>query len=341
MKDLNSQGLRVKDNELFLLDQTRLPDEELWLNCKSPEQMIEIIKSLRIRGAPLIGVGAAVFLAIYYQNGATVSQLREAAAAVRASRPTAVNLMTIIDRLLGDENDSDLSVELIVERATKAFEEDVALCEKMAQNGLPLIEQGDNILTHCNAGGIATVGIGTSIGVIRKAHEAGLNIHVYVDETRPLLQGARLTTWELDNLGIPNTLICDNTAASMMARGKIQKVFLGADRVALNGDFANKIGTYSVAVCAKHHNIPFYTVAPYTTLDKNAASGADIPVEERAMEEVQGAKGCFGDVRWAPANSQCANPAFDVTPVELLSGIVMDAGYFDNKALRAGVLKEL
>jgi methylthioribose-1-phosphate isomerase len=334
VKNLTSLGLRYENGKLLVLDQQLLPHEEKWLCCETPDQMVEIIKALKVRGAPLIGVAAALSLGHYKEQGASEAQLRIAARKLRDSRPTAVNLMTCIDRILSE-------VSQVTSVAEKIFEEDVELCEHMGLNGEHLINDGDHILTHCNTGGLATAGIGTALGVIRKAHEKGKRIHVYVDETRPLLQGARLTTWELQKLGIPYTLICDNMAASLMKKGKIQKIFLGADRVATNGDFANKIGTYSVAVIASYHKVPFYTVAPYTTIDFECSSGKDIPIEERNASEVKGVAGSFGSVQWAPGNAQACNPSFDVTPCELLTGMVLDKGFFSTQALQKGALLNL
>lgn len=196
----------------------------------------------------------------------------------------------------------------------------------MADHGEALIKDGDNILTHCNTGGLVTAGIGTALGVVIRAHNKGKKVHVYVDETRSLLQGARLTTWELEKNGIPYTLNCDNMAAALMQTGKVQSIFVDADRIALNGDFANKIGTYNLAVLAHFHNIPFYVVAPYTTIDFNCKNGANIPIEQCMMDEVRGAKGSFGEVIWSLENSQVFNPAFDVTPAELVTAFVLSSG---------------
>ncbi|OFZ80758.1 MAG: S-methyl-5-thioribose-1-phosphate isomerase [Bdellovibrionales bacterium RIFOXYD1_FULL_55_31] len=198
----------------------------------------------------------------------------------------------------------------------------MALCEAMAEHGSALIQDGDSILTHCNTGGLATAGIGTALGVIRRAHEQGKRLHVYVDETRPLFQGARLTAWELQKLGIPYTLICDNMAASLMGQGKVSRIFVGADRIARNGDAANKIGTYSLAVQAAYHRIPFYVVAPRTTLDEKCATGKDIPIEERAPDEVRGGH--------SPKFAPVYNPAFDVTPRTLITELILDSGLMKN-----------
>jgi len=211
--------------------------------------------------------------------------------------------------------------------------------DAISKNGAALIKEGENILTHCNTGSLATPGKGTALGVIREAHAQGKRIHVYVDETRPLLQGARLTAYELQREGIPYTVIADNMAAVLMSQGKIQRVLVGADRIALNGDFANKIGTYSVAVLAKYHNVPFHAVAPVSTIDFKCESGKDIPIEQRAAEEVLGASGSFGSVRWAPKSSPAFNPAFDTTPVSLVESIILDVGVLSASQLASGALR--
>jgi methylthioribose-1-phosphate isomerase len=332
MKSLESLGLKIKDGEILVLDQRRLPDEEIWTRCESAEHMADLIRTLAVRGAPLIGVAAAVALAREAESGADEKRLTEAAGFLRAARPTAVNLMAAVDRM------RQAPFSRWARTAEAIFEEDIALCDAIGSHGARLIEDGSSILTHCNAGGLATAGIGTAIGVIRKAFESGKKIHVYVDETRPLLQGARLTAWELGKLGIPYTLICDNMAAGLMRQGKIHRVITGADRIALNGDFANKIGTYGVAVLANHHQIPFYCAAPYTTVDPKCRSGREIPIEERNPEEVRGAAGAFGEVRWSPKESQVFNPAFDVTPVELLSALILDRGVYTRAEIKTGAL---
>lgn len=315
MKTLVSLGLTSDDSGLRVLDQRQLPHEERWVECRSSEHMVELIRTLAVRGAPLIGVAAALALAHDAERGADPARLRQSALALRAARPTAVNLMTAVDRLLALP---ELTRVAVVHAAEVFFEEDVAACEAMAERGAALLADGDSILTHCNAGGLVTAGIGTALGVVRRAHEQGKRLHVFVDETRPLLQGARITAWELARLGIEHTLICDNMAASLMAQGRVQKVVVGADRIAKNGDFANKIGTYGVAVLAYHHSVPFYVVAPRTTFDAGCASGRDIPIEERAADEVRAGR--------SPASVRVYNPAFDVTPRQLISGIVLDDG---------------
>jgi methylthioribose-1-phosphate isomerase len=315
MKTLISLALTSDANALCVLDQRLLPHEERWVTCRDPDHMVELIQGLAVRGAPLIGVAAALAVAHYANRGVSTEELRGACARLRGARPTAVNLMAAVDRLLAL---GELTASNVVREAEAIFEQDVAMCEAMSERGAALISDGDSLLTHCNAGGLVAAGIGTALGVIRRAHEQGKRIHVYVDETRPLLQGARITAWELGKLGIDHTLICDNMAASLMAQRKIQKIFVGADRIARNGDVANKIGTYGVAVLAHHHKIPFYVVAPRTTFDASCASGRDIPIEQRAGDEVRAGK--------SPATSRVYNPAFDVTPRELIAGIVLDDG---------------
>lgn len=337
MKNLYSLGLKLENQRLFILDQQALPAVERWLDVTEPLQMIEAIQMLKVRGAPLIGVAAALSLAVHSLTSPDPIALRALAQKLRTTRPTAVNLMWAMDRLLPlCEDPQALQAE-----AMAIFEEDVRLCERMGVWGARLIADGDRILTHCNSGGLATAGIGTALGVIRTAWEQGKQIHVYVDETRPLLQGARLTTWELKRLGIPYTLISDNMAAMLMQQGMIHKVFLGADRVAINGDFANKIGTYSVAVNAHFHHVPFYPVAPYSTIDPHCPNGQAIPIEQRCAEEVQGVIQAQGVFMWAPCDAPVYNPAFDVTPVELVTALVTDRGVFDQQALKTGILSTL
>lgn len=330
MQDITTTGLKIKDGRILLLDQQELPHREIWLDATAPEIMVPAIKALKTRGAPLIGVSAALCLGWFAQknNRAAVETVAEA---LRNARPTAVNLMWALDRLL------PLEPEAMQAEALRILQEDIALCERMGAYGAELIEDGDHLLTHCNTGGLATAGRGTALGVIRTAHEQGKNIHVYVDETRPLLQGGRLTTWELEQLQIPYTLITDNMAAMLMQQGKIQKVFLGADRIARNGDFANKIGTYSVAVNAHYHKIPFYPVAPYSTIDLQCPTGKEIPIEERRTEEVKG----YRDTQWAPVQSPTYNPAFDVTPAQLVTALITDRGVFSSDALQADQLTQV
>lgn len=333
--NLQSRALKYENNQLFVLDQQLLPLDQKWLLIEEPLQMISVIQSLKVRGAPLIGVAAALSLADWYQKTQpTLAIFRTMAQKMREARPTAINLMNAVDRILAAEETEIVSV------AKNIFNEDVQLCEQMSLCASEKIADGDGILTHCNTGGLATVGLGTALGAITKAWQQKKKIHVYVDETRPLLQGARLTAWELEQMGIPHTLICDNMAGYLMSQGKIQKAFVGTDRIALNGDFANKVGTYSVAVLCHYHKIPFYVVAPSTTVDKNCFSGQQIPIEERKDFEVRGVEGSFGSVQWASTASPVYNPAFDVTPVDLVTGIIIDDVCYSQQELKAGILKQ-
>lgn len=309
-------GLRHENGRLTVLDQTLLPHEEKWIECRDPAHMVEMIQRLAVRGAPLLGVAAALAIGKLADSGASIEEIFSAAKKLRAARPTAVNLMAAMDRLVLSKGPDAVDHESIVREAEIIFEQDEQLCRHMAERAAPFIADGDNVLTHCNTGGLVTTGIGTALGAIRMAHEQGKKVHVYVDETRPLLQGARLTTWELAKLGIPHTLVCDNMAASLMSMGKVQKVFVGADRIAQNGDFANKIGTYGLAVVSHHHKVPFYVVAPHTTFDSRCASGKEITIEQRCADEVRAGR--------SPAECAVWNPAFDVTPRTLISGIVLD-----------------
>ncbi|MEE2742516.1 MAG: S-methyl-5-thioribose-1-phosphate isomerase [Bdellovibrionota bacterium] len=328
MKELNSMALKYQDGKLLVLDQQMLPHQEKWIESNTPEEMAKIILDLKTRGAPLIGVAAALSLALYAENESRPENIIKKAELLRSSRPTAVNLMNALDRLLAVGEKTQFNSKDLTKEAENIFEEDTLLCEKMAEIGAKLVGPQETILTHCNTGGLATVGRGTALGVISKAFELHEGLHVYVDETRPLLQGGRLTTWELEKLNIPYTLICDNMAAHLMSLGKIDKIFVGADRIATNGDFANKIGTYSLAVNAKFHNVPFYVVAPTTTLDNKGHQGKDIPIEQREADEVRGVNGHFGKVIWGPEEAPVYNPAFDVTPHELVTGYILDKGLF-------------
>lgn len=331
---LESISLKYENQKLSLIDQTLLPFEESWLEVGSPEEMFQIIKTLKVRGAPLIGVAAALSLAIYSETEKSVELFKSKAMYLGESRPTAVNLMVAIDRLIAIA-DKDYSHEAIEAEAINIFNEDVKLCEKISSNGAALIKDGETILTHCNTGGLATAGMGTALGVINQAHLQKKNIHVYVDETRPLLQGGRLTTWELDKLGVPYNLICDNMAGFVMKTKKVDKVIVGADRIALNGDFANKIGTYSLAVLCKHHGVDFYVAAPYTTIDFKCPTGDEIPIEQRQAFELKGVRGHYGQVQWAKKEGVSAyNPAFDVTPAELVTGWILDNGVYNQETIK-------
>lgn len=325
--------VEIAREHVRLIDQRRLPTELVVMDCQDYHQVGEAIKSLAVRGAPAIGVTAAggLALAAHAMKELPVAQfwsgLEAAAAELRSTRPTAVNLFWAIDKVMGFARTQEGRPPKDVADALFHFaqgmaEEDVAVNKRMAEFGQALITDGAGILTHCNTGSLATVDYGTALGVIRLAHEKEKRIHVYVDETRPVLQGSRLTAWECVHFGIPATLITDNMAAHMMRLGKIQICFVGADRIAANGDTANKIGTYGVSVLAREHGIPFYVVAPSSTVDLAIASGDEIEIEERTHEEVTH----IGGVRIAPEGIGVANPAFDVTPAKYITGIITEAG---------------
>ncbi len=325
MQTLQTTSLRVVDNTLWILDQQALPQQKNWLPADTVDALVGHIHALRVRGAPLIGLSASLLLALLAEKGMTRDALGQALDVLRAARPTAVNLMNNLDRMKQALAQADFAATLGAE-ALRLVQEDRELCERIARAGSALVTPGSRLLTHCNTGGLATAGVGTALGVIARAHEEGKVANVWVDETRPLLQGGRLTAWELGELGVPYQLITDSMAASLMAQGQVDAVWVGADRIAANGDVANKIGTYSLAVLAKYHNVPFYVAAPQTTLDPACPNGAAIPIEQRAAAEVTGVAGSFGAVQWAPENARVYNPAFDVTPASLISGWVLDGG---------------
>lgn len=342
MMTLESLALRFHHHsfktELWVLDQTLLPLKEEWILLSSVSDTIDAIQQLKVRGAPLIGVVAALSLAQSALRDTSQDQLLLEAQALCEARPTAVNLMNCMHRMQKVIKEN-LSPEAISQVALTLFHEDAQLCEKISLHGASLIEPGDTVLTHCNTGGLATAGVGTALGVLRKAHEQRKTIHVYVDETRPLLQGGRLTTWELKKLNIPYTLVTDSMAGHLISAGKIQKIIVGCDRIAANGDFANKIGTYSLAVLAQYHKIPFYVAGPSTTLDWDCPSGAQIPIEERKPNEVLGVEGFFGAIQWAAEGSAVYNPAFDVTPAHLVSRWILDFGVFTKNDFEQGRVK--
>ena len=295
--------VRLEGDRVVLLDQRRLPDEEVEVECRSAEEVAEAIRTMVVRGAPAIGVAAAYGYALAAANGA---DLDEAAEVLVSARPTAVNLPWAVAQMR--QADGDLA-----ERARDIHRAEVERCRRMGEHAAELLREGSTPLTHCNAGGLATGGYGSALGAVKAGFERGLVEHVFVDETRPLLQGGRLTAWELERAGIPASVIADSAAGSLMARGEITHVLTGADRIARNGDTANKIGTYALAVLASHHDIPFYVVAPTSTLDPDAATGADIPIEERDPAEVS-------------ERFDARNPAFDVTPATLIAAIVTEQG---------------
>jgi methylthioribose-1-phosphate isomerase len=311
-----------------ILDQTLLPDEERYRDLETVEQVAEAIRMLRVRGAPLIGIAAAMGVTLETRTSNTLEGVRTAAATLGATRPTAVNLQWALDRMVCRARDAaaqgqDLRQVLLAE-ADAIWEEDRAMCARIGAAGVALLGQEALVLTHCNAGVLATGGIGTALAPVYTAHQAGRRVAVIADETRPLLQGSRLTAWELSRAGIPVTVIADGMVASRLRRGDVTCVIVGADRIAANGDVANKIGTYGVALAARAHGVPFYVAAPTSTLDPGTPDGAAIPIEERGAHEVSGWRGHAV----APAGVGVWNPAFDVTPAELVTAIITDRGVF-------------
>jgi methylthioribose-1-phosphate isomerase len=302
-----------------ILDQRRLPGEEVWLDLASSGEVVRAIKDLAVRGAPAIGVAAAYGLAVDAVRGADVSSLREAAERLVHARPTAVNLAWAVRRM---SRRLGLGAAELLAEAHAIRDEDEAACRRIGALGAPLLPPGARVLTHCNAGALATAGYGTALGVVRAAIEAGNAVSVLAAETRPFLQGSRLTAWELAREGIPVTILTDGMAGWLMATGEVACVVVGADRIAANGDVANKIGTYGLAVLAAHHNLPFYVAAPWSTVDLETPTGAAIPIEERGSEEVVTLAGH----RIAPVGVQARYPAFDVTPEALVSAIVTERG---------------
>lgn len=330
---MSFRTIEWRDNAVIMIDQTRLPTEERYNRYSDYTSVAEAIKGMVVRGAPAIGVAAAMGIAlgareiIADNQESFLRQLENVCDVMAHTRPTAVNLFWAIERmkrtaesLKGQPLDAIRAG--LQEEAIEIEREDVRICKAIGRNGVDLIPQGATVLTHCNAGGLATAGYGTALGVIRAAHEAGKGIQVFADETRPWLQGARLTAWELMKDHIPVTLISDNMAGFFMARGEITCCVVGADRIAANGDTANKIGTYSVAVLAREHGIPFYVAAPISTLDLSLADGSGIPIEERPVTEVTHIRG----LPIAPDGVQVRNPSFDVTPARYISGIITEKG---------------
>ncbi len=323
MKQLRALGMRYTDQGLEILDQTLLPQKQVWIRVDSAEQLFRIICNLQVRGAPAIGISAALLLADLARNGVLGDPLRENAELLRSARPTAVNLNYCVTRVL-QSNLNDAAE--IFATALKLFEDDVRLCEDIARHGVALISEDDSILTICNTGGLATAGAGTAFGIVRAAHEKGLRPQLFAMETRPLLQGGRLTAWEAGQLGIPHHLLVDSAAGALLQSGKIDRVLVGADRIAANGDTANKVGTYSLAVLANRHGVPFHVVAPSTTLDLECPDGSQIEIEQRSADEVRGTSCGFGTLQWAPEKSPVFNPAFDVTPHQLITSWILDSG---------------
>jgi methylthioribose-1-phosphate isomerase len=325
-----------------IIDQTKLPTKFVTIDCKDSKRMWHAIKRLEVRGAPAIGVAGAfgVLLGIQKFKGTNkfnfLKLFHETCEYLSTSRPTAVNLFNMIDEMrqvvvANPKADVAALKKLLYKRAMDIYKEDCLVCRRMGDHGAALIKNGMRCLTVCNAGALATADYGTALGVFYSAKKMGKKFSVTSCETRPLLQGARLTCWELTREKIDTTLICDNMAATLMAQGKIDIIFAGADRIAANGDAANKIGTYMLAVLAKYHKVPFYIVAPKSTFDLKITSGKQIPIEERKAEEVT----CFAGVTTAPKEVKVYNPAFDVTPASLISGIVTEYGLIKNPTMKA------
>lgn len=325
--------LRWSGGALELIDQRALPDRQIYVRLDSARGVADAIRDMVVRGAPAIGCAAAYGVAVEGQRLVSAPRelfdlaLSEAFKVLESSRPTAVNLAWALARMRGRFNASrgasTASVaSALLDEADALCREDVLLNRAMGTHGAELLDDGARVLTHCNAGALATAGHGTALGVIRSAVAAGKRIAVYADETRPFLQGARLTAWELQQDGIPVTLIADSAAGFLMSRGEVDAVIVGADRVAANGDVANKIGTYPLAVVARRHGIPFYVACPLSTIDMNMPTGASIPIEERRAEEVLG----YRETRWAPEGVTAANPVFDVTPAELVTALITEKG---------------
>lgn len=327
-----------KDDRIKLVDQTRLPDKFKYIFCNDVKSLWLAIKTMKVRGAPAIGIGGALGVLLASERSKAKdfdSFKKDILMAIRylsSSRPTARNLFWALERMqkaLMENKSKNINriKKILKKEAFGVIKEDKYTCRRMARYGADLLRRHDNVLTHCNAGGLATADYGTALGVFFEAKKKKKDITVYVDETRPLLQGARLTAWELKNAGIKTVLICDNMAASLMAEGKIDKIFVGADRIARNGDTANKIGTYNLAVLADYHKIPFYVVAPSSTFDLSLKSGKEIPIEERDKKEVLEFRGR----RVAPLGIKVCNPAFDVTPNHLITAIITEKGILRRK----------
>lgn len=307
------QNMYLKGGKLFVLDQTKLPNEEIYFTPKTKEDYYYAIKTLQVRGAPAIGIFAGYAMAMLDGNK------EELKAYLDSCRPTAVNLSYATSRMLKAYKDG----KNLLDEATAIHNEDIEMCRKISEYGLSLLHDGDGVLTHCNAGELATSKYGTGLGPLILGAEKGYNFHAYVDETRPLLQGARLTSYELEKAGIDTTLICDNMASLVMKQGKINAVLVGTDRIAANGDIANKIGTSGVAILAKYYGLPFYVLGPYSTIDYKCKTGDDIVIEERKQSEI---KEMWYKKPMALPETKCYNPAFDVTDNSLITAIITDRG---------------
>lgn len=324
-----------KDDQVVMIDQTKLPEKLVLHRCATAQQMAEAIRSMRIRGAPAIGIAAAYGAVLGLQDSSATTfaefrkEMERVMALMRSTRPTAVNLSWALGRLgSAAEKFKDAPLaeikRALLREAQAIHQEDARLCRRIGENGQALVKDGARVLTHCNAGRLATGGIGTALGILYVAHQGGKRISVYADETRPLWQGARLTAWELMEEGIPVTLICDNAAAWLLAQGRVDFALVGADRIAANGDVANKIGTYNLAVLCEKHGLPLYVAAPSSTFDFHIANGHDIPIEERRAEEVT--EICGRNL--APSGVAVYSPAFDVTPANLISAIITEESVF-------------
>lgn len=341
------QPIKWEKNSIVFIDQTELPLRLKYIRCRDLDVLCEAIVKLKVRGAPLIGVSVALGYALAAINSKANTleglkkDLKTAAARLKKTRPTAVNLFWAIKRM--EDTTSNLAgcpnvqparldkvKQAILKEALSILNEDKEMCRSIGKNGARLIKNNDIILTHCNAGMLATAGYGTALSIFYEAKKQGKRFKVYADETRPLMQGSRLTMWELMKNNIDATLICDDMAASTIRDKGVRKIIVGADRIARNGDAANKIGTYGLAVLAKHHGIPFYVAAPSSTIDRNIETGEDIPIEERKREELL----YVGSKQTAPLKAKVFNPAFDVTPNELITGIITESGIYENKKLR-------
>lgn len=307
------QNMYLKGGKLFVLDQTKLPNEEIYFTPKTKEDYYYAIKTLQVRGAPAIGIFAGYAMAMLDENK------EELKAYLDSCRPTAVNLSYATSRMLKAYKDG----KNLLDEATAIHNEDIEMCRKISEYGLSLLHDGDGVLTHCNAGELATSKYGTGLGPLILGAEKGYNFHAYVDETRPLLQGARLTSYELEKAGIDTTLICDNMASLVMKQGKINAVLVGTDRIAANGDIANKIGTSGIAILAKYYGIPFYVLGPYSTIDYKCKTGDDIVIEERKQSEI---KEMWYKKPMALPETKCYNPSFDVTDNSLITAIITDRG---------------
>lgn len=330
---MQPQTISWQNGKVRLIDQTLLPTQLTYIECGTVESLWEAIRSLRVRGAPAIGIASAFGVAIAAIQAAASNaksfkeEVLKAVEYLRSARPTAVNLFWATERMkktlqAHKQQGPGQLARTLLEEAQRILEEDKDTCHRMAEFGATLIAPGSRVMTHCNAGGLATAGYGTALGVIYRAHEQGKIKEVFAGETRPLLQGARLTCWELNQSGVPVTLVCDTMAGSVLKQKQIDLVIVGADRIAANGDTANKIGTYNLAVLARYHKIPFYVAAPWSTVDMAITNGSQIPIEERDPKEITRWDG----KQWAPDGIGVWNPAFDVTPAELITAFITEKG---------------